>query len=129
MRYLIQIVKRYPLSCILIVVIWLLCFATTPHTRLNHVKAIDKWTHSAMYLGTCLTIWMEYFKQHTAVRWPRVLTWAWLAPMAMGGIIELLQAYCTGGRRNGEWLDAAANAVGATLALFIGILLAKWRAK
>ena len=52
-----------------------------------------------------------------------------LAPILMSGVIELLQAYCTGGRRSGEWADFAANATGATLALLIGILLAKKCAK
>lgn len=32
------------------------------------------------------------------------------------------QAYCTGGRRSGEWLDLAANATGVVLAAFIGAL-------
>ena len=47
----------------------------------------------------------------------------------MSGVIELLQAYCTGGRRSGEWLDFAANATGATLALVIGILAARCRSR
>ncbi len=47
----------------------------------------------------------------------------------MSGLIELLQAYCTGGRRSGDWLDFAANTAGATLAAVIGILVVKRRAK
>lgn len=47
----------------------------------------------------------------------------------MGGVIEILQAYCTGGRRSGEWLDFAADALGSTIALLIGILLVRCRAK
>ena len=54
---------------------------------------------------------------------------AWLAPIIMSGIIELLQAYCTGDRRSGEWLDFAANSIGATIGGAIGILLAKYRAR
>lgn len=54
---------------------------------------------------------------------------AWLAPIIMSGVIELLQAYCTGGRRSGEWLDFAANSIGATIGGAIGILLAKYRAR
>jgi hypothetical protein len=44
-------------------------------------------------------------------------------PVAMSGIIELLQEYCTGGARSGEWLDLAANSAGITLAAVIGLLL------
>ena len=129
MNYLRHLVTKYPLSSLLIVVIWILCFCTPPHVRLHHVNAIDKWTHAVMYLGTCATIWWEYLRQHKKVDWRKALLLAWWAPIAMSGVIELLQAHCTGGRRSGEWLDFAANSVGATLALFIGILAAKYRAK
>ena len=47
----------------------------------------------------------------------------------MGGLLEILQANCTGGRRSGEWLDFAANSVGSTLAFVIGILVARYRAR
>ena len=46
----------------------------------------------------------------------RLLLLAWLAPIMMSGLIEILQATCTGGRRSGEWLDFAANSIGVTLA-------------
>ena len=129
MNYLRHLVTKYPLSSLLIVVIWILCFCTPPHVRLHHVNAIDKWTHAVMYLGTCATIWWEYLRQHKKVDWRKALLLAWWAPIAMSGVIELLQAHCTGGRRSGEWLDFAANSVGATLALFIGILAARFLSK
>lgn len=47
----------------------------------------------------------------------------------MSGLIEILQATCTGGRRSGDWLDFAANTVGVTLAAVIGILAARYRAR
>lgn len=47
----------------------------------------------------------------------------------MGGLVEIAQAYCTGGRRTGDWLDFAADAIGATLGGLIGILLVKCFAK
>lgn len=43
----------------------------------------------------------------------------------MSGLIEILQATCTGGRRSGDWLDFAANTTGATIGVVTGILLAK----
>jgi hypothetical protein len=43
----------------------------------------------------------------------------------MGGIIEIVQEQCTA-TRSGEWLDFAADTVGCTLAIVIG-LLAKMR--
>ena len=47
----------------------------------------------------------------------------------MSGLIELLQAYCTGGRRSGDWMDFLANSVGATLALALGYGLYRWKGK
>ena len=82
-----------------------------------------------MYLGTCLIIWAEYLHKHDHVDWCRTIILAWAAPVIMSGIIEILQAHCTGGRRSGEWLDFVANTIGATIALVIGILWAKFRAK
>lgn len=130
MRYPWHWVTHYPLSSFLIVVIWFLCFwLTPPPTPLDDVAFIDKWTHLTMYLGTCSVIWWEYLRRHEKVNWLKTLTWAWAGPIMMSGLIELLQAYCTGGRRSGEWLDFAANATGATLALVIGILAARYLGK
>lgn len=50
---------------------------------------------------------------------------AWLAPIIMSGIIELLQEYCTDGRRSGDWMDLAANATGVTLAMAVGIIISR----
>jgi len=129
MRYSLHLITRYPLSSLLIALIWYLCFLTPPQTGLEEVKNIDKWTHTAMYLVTCLTIWAEYLYKHSKTDWRKVILLAWAAPVAMSGIIEILQANCTGGRRSGEWLDFVANTIGATTALVIGILWAKYRAK
>lgn len=125
----IRFLRKYPLSCVCIGLIWVLCFCTPPHTPLDSVQFMDKWVHTIMYLGTCLVIWIEYLRVHRTVEWKRLLTLGWVALIAMSGLIELLQAYCTGGRRSGDWLDFAANSIGATLALLIGCLLVRCRAK
>lgn len=39
----------------------------------------------------------------------------------MSGVIEILQEYCTGGRRSGDWLDFAANSIGATVGAVAGV--------
>lgn len=126
MKYLRHLITHYPLSCLAIAVIWYLCLFLDVHVHVGHVKAVDKWTHTTMYLGTGLVMWWEYLRQHKKVNRRRVTLLIWLAPIAMGGLLEILQAYCTGGRRSGEWLDFAANSVGSTLAFIIGILVAKY---
>ena len=51
---------------------------------------------------------------------------AFLAPLLMGGLIELAQAYCTGGRRSGEWLDFLANSLGVVLGTLVGLLMSRF---
>ena len=125
--------RHYPLSILCIVVIWVLCFCTPPHTPLDNVALMDKWTHIVMYLGTCSVILAEYWLCHPLERdrqarrrWMLLLLVAWLAPVVMSGIIELLQAYCTNCRRSGDWMDFLANSIGATLGQFVGIGIARW---
>lgn len=114
---------------VLLIVIWALCFMPIPETPLSHVQLIDKWTHTAMYLGLGLVIAFEYERAHHPQASSRSLfVYVGLLPSLMGGLIELLQAYCTGGRRSGEWLDLFADVVGAVLATIIGMLWARWRA-
>ena len=124
-----SLIRNYPFSCLFIAVIWVLCFCTPPRTPLDNVAFMDKWTHIVMYAGTCAAIWIEYLRRHKAVSSRRLFLWAWLAPVLMSGLIEILQATCTGGRRSGDWLDFAANTTGATLAAVIGILAVRHRAR
>ncbi len=122
--------RRYPLTVALLAVIWYLSFFTPPHTPLDNVKLMDKWVHITMYGGTCTVMWMEYLRKHRKIEdKAKLALLAWAAPIAMSGLIELLQEYCTGGRRSGDWLDLAANAIGVTLAAVIGLLAARRRAK
>ena len=123
MSFLLHFIKKYPVSCILFALIWYLSFFTPPKTDLGEVPFIDKWIHIAMYGGTCLVLWLEYRRNHRKPDFERLFFWAWLSPIIMSGIIELLQEYCTGGRRGGEWLDLAANSTGITLAAILGLLV------
>lgn len=127
MKYLYQTVRNYPLSSLLICVVWYLSFFTPPKTELDNVAFIDKWTHIVMYGGTCAVIWGEYFRRHRIADRRRLFLFAWLAPLVMSGIIELLQEYCTDGRRSGDWFDLAANAAGVTLAAVGGMLFFRRR--
>ena len=130
MRFMRKMLRNYPLSVALFLVIWYLSFFTPPHTELDNVRFIDKWVHVLMYGGTCSVLWLEHVLRngHKAIG-TRAVALGWLAPVAMSGLIELLQAYCTGGRRSGDWLDFAANAIGVTLAAVIGILAVRSRAR
>lgn len=118
--------RRYPLSLLCIALVWYLSiWFQPPETPLNNVDFIDKWTHLVMYGGTCSVIWYEYVRSHRRVNGFRLFLFAWLAPVLMSGVIELVQTYCTS-NRCGEWLDFAANSTGCTLAVLVGLVILRW---
>ena len=125
-----QTIRKYPMASFLFIVIWYLSFFTPPKTELDEAAFIDKWVHIAMYAGTCGILWIEYLLKH---KWTydrmRPFLWAWLLPIVLSGCIELLQEYCTGGRRSGDWIDLAANATGVTLAALMGMALCKFNSR
>ena len=121
MTFIKHFIVKYPLSCLCAAAIWVLCFCTPPHTPLDQVAFMDKWTHLVMYGGTCSVMWIEYLRCHRRPSLKRLFVFDWLAPVLMSGVIELLQAYCTGGRRSGDWYDFAANTTGAVIGAIVGL--------
>lgn len=114
-----QYLKKYILSLLTIAAILYLSLFKPPQTKLDDISNIDKLVHTCMYGGLCLIIWYEYLKSHNKINWRRIWIGAVIAPIIMSGIIELIQAYCTT-NRSGEWLDFAANSLGALLAFVVG---------
>lgn len=123
-----QIVSRYPLSLLCLLTVWYLSLFFLPPDKLDlsGVAFIDKWTHFVMYGGTCSVIWWEYLRSHRVLSARRLFVFAWLGPVLMSGLLELLQEYCTNNRA-GEWLDFAANTTGCTLGVVVGLIMAKWQ--
>ena len=122
MHFFIQFVRKYPFSVFCIVLIWVLSLTLFfPETPLDDVQFIDKWTHLVMYGGTCSVIWFEYLRHHHTINWRKVLFLAVVGMILLGGLMELLQAYCTT-TRSGEWLDFWSDTVGVLLGNGIGLL-------
>ena len=122
MVFLLQYTKKYPFSVCCIALIWVLSLVPFfPETPLDNVEFIDKWVHTVMYGGTFTVLWIEYNHNHHTPDYEKLFFWAWLAPVAMSGAIELIQEHLTT-NRSGEWLDFAANSIGVTLAAVIGLL-------
>lgn len=122
MRFLIQIVRKYPFSLFCILLIWVLSLAPYfPETPLDDVVFIDKWTHLVMYSGTCTVIWWEYLRHHDILNRSKLLL-TLVGMILLGGVMELLQAYCTT-TRSGEWLDFLADSIGVLLGYIVGLLM------
>ena len=122
-------IRRHPISVILLLVIWYLSLFTPPKTELANVRFIDKWAHLLMYGSLAFVLWMEDWRVRKASpSMPRALA-LYIGPVAMSGLIELAQAYCTTDR-SGDWLDLAANAIGALAGIVLsGMLTRKMRKK
>ena len=115
--------RRYPLAFLVAVAIVLLSLLPMPDMKMDvHVPLADKWTHMVMYGVLTLVIWFEYRRSHSQWNTWKLLLLAFLAPIAMGGILELAQSYLTT-CRNGEWLDFAANTIGVCIGAVGGLLM------
>ena len=117
--------RRYPITFLLAFAIVLLSLLPIPDVRMPvKVPLVDKWTHMVMYGVLTLVIWLEYIRAHRQMRGLRLLLLAFLAPIAMGGVLELMQAYLTT-CRSGEWLDFVANSIGAVVGAGCGLLASR----
>ena len=129
-----SLIKSYPLSLLCIILIGVLSLAPYfPETPLDDVRFIDKWTHLVMYGGTCSVVWWEHLRnckketrklvracgQRHIIHFS-LFTFIFLT--ALGGLMELLQAYCTT-TRSGEWLDFLADTCGVVIGTALGLLM------
>ncbi len=116
---LLKTLKHYPLSLLSTAVLLYVSLMPVPEVELQDVPFIDKWAHMLLYLGYGSCLWLEHLRAQKGnlQGWSAWLTVAW--PIALGGLIELLQAYATT-CRSGDWMDALANGVGAAGAVLVG---------
>lgn len=115
--------RRYPIALLVAVAIVLLSLLPIPDMKVDvHVPLADKWTHMVMYGVLTLFIWFEYRRSHQKWNTLKLVLLAFLAPIAMGGLLELAQAYLTT-CRSGEWLDFVANSIGVCLGCVGGLLI------
>lgn len=127
----IRYLKKFPITILLTLIILYVCLMDIPKTPLSSIAFIDKWTHIAIFFIYSMTIAHEYFhsRKKIKVKLTKFSAWVFIYPILFGGLIELLQAYCTSNRRNGEWLDLLADAIGCALGWLIGTLLVKYLSK
>lgn len=113
--------KQIAITLLTTVAIVLLSLLPMPeYLPLADVSMIDKWTHFIMYGGLA---WVAYIENRNAGLLRRLVV-ALVFPILLGGLLELLQDWLTT-CRSGEWLDFAADAVGAVLGYGLGYVTAR----
>ena len=112
-------IRKYPLSLLVIAAILFLSLFNPPKTKLDPVNGIDKVVHVCMYLGLELIIWIEYLRHHENLNWVKILIFGIVAPIALGGLLEIAQMELTDSR-SGEWADLLADTIGVLVGAAIG---------
>ncbi|MBO4800843.1 MAG: VanZ family protein [Bacteroidaceae bacterium] len=118
-----NLVKHYPLTILTtMVVMGLSLFPFGPMEIVEDVPLADKWTHMVMYFGLTAVFWLEYWRGHDGLERQIVIPWGMVAPIVLGGVMELMQKYCTN-YRSGEWMDFVADSIGVAIGVLVGLTL------
>ncbi len=115
----IQFIRKYPFSLLIIATIVFLSLFNPPQTRLDPITGIDKIAHICMYGGLELVIWIEYLRHHDNLDFIKVLLLGIITPIMLGGLMEIAQMKLTQGR-SGEWADLLADSIGVLLGAAVG---------
>ena len=121
------IIRRYFLSILIILVVVVLSLAPMPEfPKLGDIPLWDKWVHFVMYGVLSLCVWWDiYHVRRTYDFTPKDLRRTTFYPIVFGGLIELVQRYCTNGFRSGDWIDFIANTIGVVLGFIIGFYIVR----
>jgi len=111
----INLLKKYWLSSLVIVFIIILCFIKTTSLPAVPVRNFDKAVHAIMFLGLSGVI---FFDNTRYLRFPiskvRIFWSTFIFPIVLGGLIEILQADLTT-YRSGDWYDFLFDVAGALI--------------
>lgn len=116
--------RYYPLSIIVTAAVFYLSLFNPAESDLADIDLSDKIIHGIMYAGVTSVFWFEYLLNGQKLSFRNILIFLILCPIAMGGILELMQEHLTE-CRSGEWGDFAADAVGVLLAAAAGWFVLK----
>lgn len=115
---------KHKFAIIIAVIIFILSTIPLPEVPdLGDVPFIDKWVHFVMYGSLTFAMYLDRKLSKAEANTTFILA-AFFLPSLYGGILELVQKYCTT-CRSGEWLDFYADTFGAFLATIISLLIWK----
>ena len=109
------LIRRHRLTLLTALAITILSTIPVPEVKpLEDVPFFDKWVHFLMYGALTTAVWLDRRLARRPVTLPFVIVGMLLVPALFGGLMELVQAYCTT-CRSGDWMDFYADAFGAAL--------------
>ena len=115
--------KKYLLSTLVILVIFILCFINAEPLPAPPVIDFDKIVHTILFLGLSGVL---FFDSTGYLRFPiskiRIFLSSFILPVTIGGLVEILQAFATK-TRSGDWFDFLFDVIGAFLGWGIALLI------
>ena len=118
-----MLLKKYWLSILVILVIFILCFMNPAPLPKPPVRNFDKWVHTLLFLGLAGVI---FFDNTSHLRFSisklRIFLGSFLIPTAIGGLIEIMQT-CLTRSRSGDWFDFLFDGIGAFLGIGIALFI------
>lgn len=110
--------KKFVFTIIVSIAIFILSVMPVPEVKeLEDVPLFDKWVHMVMYAGLTFAMWLDRRLQKIKID-KKYYVMQFVYPALFGGLMELVQAYCTT-CRSGDWIDFEADAVGSLLAVIL----------
>ncbi len=119
--------RAYKLSSVAYILVFIASVVPIPDIKpLQDFNLLDKWVHFVMYGVLSLCVWWDiYHVRRTYDFTPKDLRRTTFYPIVFGGLIELVQRYCTNGFRSGDWIDFIANTIGVVLGFIIGFYIVR----
>lgn len=123
----INYIRAYKLSFVAYILIFIASVMPIPDIKpLRDFNLLDKWVHFVMYGILSLCVWWDiYHVRRTNDFTPKDLRRTTFYPIAFGGLMELVQRFCTNGFRDGDWIDFIANTIGVVLGFIIGFYIVR----
>lgn len=115
------LLKKYLFTLLVIAAILYLSLAKmSPDVDAPKIPHADKIVHVLMYFGVMLAFYFDLWRQGLPRLVLRSRLWGGMLAFALfGGLVELLQMYCTT-YRSGDWWDWVADILGVVLGVWLG---------
>ena len=118
-------IKNYLLTMLVtLIVIILSIIPIQEETPMSDIPLIDKWVHILMYAGLAFIMWFDHVVRGGKTLSRKYILLMCLYPVALGGLMELVQMYFTT-YRSGDWIDFEADVVGTVIGVLLSLLANK----